>query len=114
MIHYIEQNSIWLVDMGFDGIVGHEQKGTRPFYVISDTGYNNASKTPVGFFMSTSEHKKTNNYTVIVNMQGQEEAVNTSQIRTISAERFIKYMGHGNNDDLKLLIETFQKQIIKK
>jgi mRNA-degrading endonuclease toxin of MazEF toxin-antitoxin module len=100
--------------MGFDGIIGHEQKGTRPFYVISDSGYNAASKTPVGFFMSTSEHKKTNNYTIIINMQGASEAVNTSQIRTISADRFIKYMGHGNDDDLRLLVDTFQKQIIKK
>jgi mRNA-degrading endonuclease toxin of MazEF toxin-antitoxin module len=103
-----------MVNMGQDGIVGHEQRGTRPFYVISDTDYNNASRTPIGFFLSTSEHKKLNRYTVDVNMQGTLETVNTSQIRTISSERFMTYMGHGNNDDLKTLMETFNRELLEK
>jgi mRNA-degrading endonuclease toxin of MazEF toxin-antitoxin module len=110
---YIRQNDIWMVNMGQDGIVGHEQRGTRPFYVISDTGYNQASKTPIGFFLSTSEHKKLNRYTVDVNMQGTIETVNTSQIRTISSERFMTYMGHGNSDDLNALMETFNKELLQ-
>jgi mRNA-degrading endonuclease toxin of MazEF toxin-antitoxin module len=109
---YIKQNDIWMVNMGHDGIVGHEQRGTRPFYVISNTGYNQASKTPIGFFLSTSEHKKLNKYTIDVNMQGVIETVNTSQIRTISSERFMTYMGHGNENDLKVLLDTFKKEII--
>jgi len=109
---YIRQNDIWMVNMGQDGIVGHEQRGTRPFYVISNTGYNQASKTPIGFFLSTSEHKKLNRYSVDVNMQGVIETVNTSQIRTISSERFMTYMGHGNSDDLITLLNTFKKEII--
>ena len=110
---HIKQNDIWMVDMGVDGIVGHEQKGTRPFYVISNTEYNTFSKTPIGFFLSTSEKKKENRFTVDVDMQGKSENVNTSQIRTISSERFMRYMGHGSDEETKLLLETFEREVIK-
>ena len=57
MMKEIKQNSIWMVKMVYDGIVGHEQKGTRPFYVISNDRYNNNSSTPIGYFLSTSSKK---------------------------------------------------------
>lgn len=111
----IRQNDIWMVNMGYDGIVGHEQRGTRPFYVISDTAYNTASKTPVGFFLSTSEHKRLNRYTVDVTMEdGNIETVNTSQIRTISSDRFFKYMGSGTDADLEILMATMRREVLRK
>jgi mRNA-degrading endonuclease toxin of MazEF toxin-antitoxin module len=109
----IKQNDIWMVNMGYDGIVGHEQKGTRPFYVISNTAYNTSSKTPIGFFLSTSEKKKTNRFTVDVDMQGTMENVNVSQIRTISADRFMTHMGHGSDAETKILMDTFSREILK-
>jgi len=112
MINDIKQNDIWMVKMGEVGIIGHEQKGNRPFYVISNTEYNKASNTPIGFFISTSEKKKNNRFTVEIDMQGSPEIVNISQIRTISAERFVKYMGCGTNEDTKLLMTTFEKEIL--
>ena len=52
----IMQYSIWMVDLGDKKCSeGHEQYGNRPFYVISSTDYNKKSKTPIGFFVSTSE-----------------------------------------------------------
>lgn len=109
----INQNDIWMVTIGYDGIVGHEQKGNRPFYVISNSNYNNSSKTPIGFFLSTSAKKKTNRFTVDVDMQGMLENVNISQIRTISSDRFFKKMGTGTQEDLAVLMNTFNKQIIQ-
>jgi len=108
----IEQNSIWMCSMGHVGIVGHEQKGNRPFYVISNTKYNNSSKTPIGFFLSTSSKKKGNRFTYDVDMQGVLENVNVSQIRTISAERFFKFMGTGTNEDTKELMNMFSEIIV--
>lgn len=112
--NHIKQNDIWMVNIGYDGIVGHEQKGTRPFYVISDTEYNTRSETPIGFFLSTSEKKRQNKYTLDIDMQGVLENVNVSQIRTISTQRFIRYMGTGTDQDLQKLISVFQQEIIKK
>jgi mRNA-degrading endonuclease toxin of MazEF toxin-antitoxin module len=108
----IEQNSIWMCSMGHVGIVGHEQKGNRPCYVISDTEYNERSKTPIGFFLSTSVKKQRNKYTYDVDMQGTMENVNISQIRTISSERFLRYMGDGSDTDLKNLMSMFNQVIV--
>ena len=109
----IKQNDIWMVALGEEGIVGHEQKGNRPFYVISSTGYNQVSNTPIGFFLSTSEKKKLNRFAVEVDMQGSLETVNVSQIRTLSSDRFLRYMGSGSDEDLQKLIETFNQEIVK-
>ena len=108
----IKQNSIWMVKMGYDGIVGHEQKGNRPFYVISNDNYNKNSGTPIGYFLSTSKKKKANRFTYDVDMDGVMETVNISQIRTISSDRFLRHMGDCNNNDLLELQEIFQNQII--
>jgi len=45
-------------------------------------------------------------------MQGTLENVNISQIRTISAERFLRYMGIGSMDDLSELQKLFSEQIL--
>ncbi len=58
---YKKQCEIWMVHLGTENIIGHEQKGSRPFYIISSDKYNKTSKTPIGFFMSTSKEKKKNN-----------------------------------------------------
>lgn len=109
---FILQNDIWMVKMGTAGIVGHEQKGNRPFYVISKSDYNKNSKTPIGFFLSTSTKKQQNRFTVDVDMQGTNETVNVSQIRTISSDRFISKMGTGTNQDTQKLLATFIKELI--
>jgi mRNA-degrading endonuclease toxin of MazEF toxin-antitoxin module len=61
----INKHEIWMVELG-NNAVGHEQKGNRPFYVISNNEYNKNSKTPIGFFLSTSEKKAQNRFTVDV------------------------------------------------
>jgi len=108
----IKQNSIWMVKMGYDGVAGHEQKGNRPFYVISNDTYNKNSGTPIGYFLSTSNKKKANRFTYDVDMQGTPENVNISQIRTISSERFLRNMGNGTNKDLDNLQKLFKEQIL--
>lgn len=109
----IKQYEVWMINLGEDNIVGHEQKGNRPFFVISDSYYNKASGTPIGFLMSTSEHKKANRFSIetVGNLKG---SVNVSQIRTLSADRFLYRMGVGTEAELKIMMETFQKQIINK
>jgi mRNA-degrading endonuclease toxin of MazEF toxin-antitoxin module len=107
----IKQGSVWMVKLGTDNIIGHEQKGDRPFYVISSTEYNSASNTPVGFFLSTSEHKRSNKYTVAVMINGTAEYVNVSQIRTISSDRLLRHMGDSPNS-LSGILEVFNSSIL--
>lgn len=109
----ILQNDVWMVEIGYRGIVGHEQKGKRPFYVISNDRYNQNSKTPIGYFISTSEKKKTNRYVLEIDVDGTTEYVNVSQIRTLSEERFLYKMGNCNNKILLKLQEIFLKNIIE-
>lgn len=86
-IQIIKQFSVWQVTLEKNPI-GHEQGGTRPFFVISSDKYNIASKTPIGFIMSASENKSKNKFAVsLEGMDKVSSSVNVSQIRTI---RFIK------------------------
>ena len=108
----IQQNDIWMVNLGQECSKGHEQKGTRPFYVISSTEYNTKSRTPVGFFMSTSFKKSQNRFTVKIDMQGVDEYINVSQIRTLSNLRFFKKIGYGTYEDLEKMLEKFNEVIL--
>ena len=107
----IKQLEVWMVKLEQDNIVGHEQRGTRPFFVISESKYNEFSKTPVGFFLSTSAHKKLNRFTLEVSGDT-KGTVNVSQIRTLSAERFMFKIGEGTEEELKTLMKMFTKEII--
>lgn len=106
----MKQGEIWLVALGYDNIEGHEQKGNRPFYIVSNTTYNGFSNTPVGFFLSTSEKKKRNRFSHVVSTMN--SAVNVSQIRTLSADRFIKKMGEGTKEDTQAILRLFNQTII--
>lgn len=89
----IEQFSVWYVDLGKkEDIKGHEQYGKRPFLVISDTSYNLASKTPMGFIGSSSKKKNNNDFTLRIDLGNNKENshINISQIRTLSQDRFIE------------------------
>jgi len=84
----IKQYSIWMVDLGNkECSKGHEQYENRPFYVISSTGYNLRSGTPIGFFVSTSEKKSQKEFTIKLEDKGW---VNITQIRTLDKSRFKK------------------------
>lgn len=107
----IKKLEIWMVKLDHANIIGHEQRGTRPFFVISNTRYNEVSKTPVGFFLSTSEHKKLNRFTLEVSGD-KKGAVNVSQIRTLSSERFLYKIGEGTQDELNTLMAMFSKEIL--
>ena len=108
----IKQNSIWMVRLG-KYKVGHEQAGTRPFYVISNDRYNTNSKTPIGFFLSTSSKKASNRFTIDVGTNGVADTVNISQIRTLSEDRFIKQMDEGNNEQLSEIMTLFNSTIVQ-
>ena len=99
-----------MVALGTDNILGSEQKNNRPFYVVSNTRYNQASQTPIGFFMSTAKHKKNNRFTVAVN--NGRDFVNTSQIRTIAAVRLLRKLGRGSQADTRALMRIFQRAIV--
>ncbi len=106
---------IWLIELGEDGnnIYKHEQFGKRPFVVISQNSYHENSKTPIGFIMTTSDAKKNSKYTLTIQLPNQpESAINTSQIKTLSQDRFISKLGKLNELDFKKLMEIFFKQII--
>lgn len=110
----IKQNEVWLVELGEDNIVGHEQKGNRPFYVISSSHYNDISQTPVGFFTSMSEKKKTSKYVIEIDVGGgNKQYVNISQIRTLCTSRFKKLMYTGKPEDLKNILDLYDREIIK-
>ena len=107
----IKQYSLWMVDLGNKECAeGHEQYGDRPFFVISSTEYNKKSKTPIGFFASTSEKKAQNKYSLNIDDKG---SVNISQIRTLSQKRFKKCIDeiYSTNLEAKIL-STFINQII--
>jgi mRNA-degrading endonuclease toxin of MazEF toxin-antitoxin module len=107
----IKQYSLWMVDLGDKKYVkGHEQYGNRPFFVISSTEYNKNSKTPIGFFASTSEKKAQNKYSLDIDKKG---SINISQIRTLSQERFKKCIDEIHSSDLEAkILSTFINQII--
>jgi mRNA interferase MazF len=107
----IKQNEIWMVKLGTENIIGHEQKGNRPFYVISNDVYNHFSQTPIGYFLSTSEHKRLNKYTVETSGDT-KGSVNVSQIRTLSADRFMYKIGTGTNEELYKMIDLFYEKIL--
>ena len=107
----IKQHSIWMVNLG-EQICnkGHEQYGNRPFYVISSTEYNMKSETPIGFFVSTSEKKSQNKFTLKLEDKGW---VNISQIRTLDKSRFQKCIGQIQSNELEIeILSKFINQII--
>ena len=108
----IKQNEVWMVRLGHSDSLGHEQRGTRPFFVVSNTEYNERSKTPVGFFMSTSRKKSKNRFSVEVSLCGKLEFVNVSQVRTLSDIRFIKKLGTCNDQDRAEIVSRFESQIL--
>lgn len=112
MYKEIKQNDIWMVHLGHEGSKGHEQKGSRPFLVVSNTRYNTASKTPIGFFMSTSTKKANNRFNVTVDMQGVEEYINISQVRTLSDLRFFKKLGYCSDEERKMIINKFSETVL--
>jgi len=100
----IKQFSVWLVELGDKKCAeGHEQKYDRPFFVISSDEYNKKSKTPIGFFLSTSEHKKTNKFSIQID---NESAINISQIRTLSEKRFKKELEYDIDFTTKIKVFT--------
>ena len=107
----IKQHSIWMVELGEQSCSkGHEQYGDRPFYVISSTDYNKTSGTSIGFFMSSSEHKAKNKFSLKLDDKG---AVNVSQIRTLDNSRFKKFKTQIRSNDLEIeVISKFINQII--
>jgi mRNA-degrading endonuclease toxin of MazEF toxin-antitoxin module len=115
-IKIIEQFSVWLVDLDRNNIVGSEQGGKRPFLVISDTGQNIKSKTPVGFIGSSSPKKSKNIYTLSINLNNRKEHshINFSQFTTLGEDRFIKKIDDKLFDDLaKEALKKFMNKIIK-
>ncbi len=89
---------------------GHEQYGNRPFYVISATEYNIKSETPIGFFVSTSEKKSQNKFTLELEDKG---SANISQIRTLDKSRFKKCIDQIQSNELETeVLSKFINQII--
>ncbi|WP_104760645.1 type II toxin-antitoxin system PemK/MazF family toxin [Helicobacter cetorum] len=105
------QGQIWIVELGNSNCKGHEQRGSRPFYIISCNTYNEKSKTYIGFFMSTSSKKEQNIFAYQV--RGIEGHVNVSQIRTLDDERFIKYVGKSSKEELRKILKCFKENILK-
>jgi len=107
----IKQHSIWMVELGDQSCSkGHEQYGDRPFYVISSTDYNINSETPIGFFVSTSEKKSQNKFTLELEDKG---SVNISQIRTLDKSRFKKCIDQIQSNELETeVLSKFINQII--
>ena len=106
----IKQYSLWMVNLGNKECAkGHEQYGDRPFFVISSTEYNK-SKTPIGFFSSTSKKKAQNKYSLDIDDKG---SINISQIRTLSSKRFKKCMEEIHSSKLEAqILSTFINQIV--
>jgi mRNA-degrading endonuclease toxin of MazEF toxin-antitoxin module len=107
----IKQYSMLMVDMGTkEFIKGHEKAGNRPFFVISSTKYNMKSKTPIGFFASTSSKKTKNKYSIEIDDNG---SINISQIRTLSEERFLYCIQEIHSSKLEsIILSTFINQIV--
>ena len=107
----IKQYSLWMVDLGNNECAkGHEQYGSRPFFVISSTKYNKKSRTPIGFFASTSAKKAQNKYSLDIEDKG---SINVSQIRTLSEKRFLTCINEIYSSELESkILSTFINQII--
>jgi len=113
----ILQGEIWWISLE-ENPVGHEQGGSRPFFILSKSEYNNRSKTPIGFAVSKSMHKSRNKFSVEIvykNIKNEDEKVwvNVSQLRTLSIERFGKKLGRCSSaNDIQKIMNHFYKQII--
>ena len=91
----IKQFSVWEVDLG-ETSIGHEQRGKRPFFVLSSNHYNNHSRTPIGFTVSSSESKSRSSFAIKIELDrtmSEHSHVNISQIRTLDKSRFKRYIG---------------------
>ena len=111
MTKEIQQYSIWMVKLGDEKCAkGSEQFGDRPFYVISSTQYNEKSKTPIGFFMSSSDKKSKNKYSLEID---DKSSLNISQIRTLCQSRFTSCIKKTYSTKLEgKILSTFINQII--
>jgi len=103
----IKQHSVYMVKLGWDG-QGHEQQGDRPFYVVSSDEYNERSQTPIGFFLSTSEKKSQNRFTVQCDIGW----INCTQVRTLSSDRVIRFMGTVDKGITQSVMEYFIKEVM--
>lgn len=84
-----EQFSIWWVDLGIDNIKGHEQKKSRPFFLISKTNDNKYSKTPMGFLCSTKKERYGSRFSLKIEDENCDGYIKISQFKTLSDERFV-------------------------
>lgn len=113
----ILQGEIWWVTLE-ENPVGHEQGGSRPFFILSKSEYNNRSETPIGFAVSKSQHKSRNKFSVEIvyknkNSVDEKIWVNVSQLRTLSIERFGKKLGRcSSSSDIQKIMKIFYEKII--
>jgi mRNA-degrading endonuclease toxin of MazEF toxin-antitoxin module len=110
-INFLE---IWEVDLGEENVIGHEQKGYRPFVVISRNDYHKTSKTPIGFVLTLSNHKLDTKYSFkIKNEDGIEVSALLTQLRTLSNDRFKrKWSVQLGINEFSKLMEQFLNVIV--
>ena len=113
----ILQGEIWWIKLD-ENPIGHEQGGTRPFFIISKDEYNKNSKTPMGFSISKSLHKSKNKFSIeieYIDLKNNKKNiyVNISQLRTLSIERFNNKIGRCLSfKDIQKIMNTYYNNII--
>lgn len=93
----VKRSNIYLADLGSDGKLGSEQKGTRPVIVLQNDIGNKYSPTVIVAII-TSKLNKRNLPTQTLLPKGcgnilQDSLVLTEQTLTIDKSRLIKYIG---------------------
>lgn len=93
-VRMLERGAVVYADL--NPVMGYEQAGHRPVLVLSDTRFNQRSGTAVVMPLTSKRPKAGYPFSIEVGVVGVERVVSyvkPGQVRTISTERFGRYVG---------------------
>ena len=98
------RGQIYLADL--DPVRGHEQAGIRPVLVLSSTQSNNRARLAIILPITASQPRVAAPYAVPLRSVAMEKDswVLTRQVRTISDERILSYIGRVSNEEMQEVV----------
>jgi mRNA interferase MazF len=94
-------------------VKGHEQAGLRPVLVLSPEVFNDRSGTVIAMALTSQPQRAGFPLTLEIGSVSLSKPtwVKISQIRTLSAERLGKRMGHVSDEEMSQIIEGLNEII---
>lgn len=90
-------------------VVGHEQAGERPYLILSENGFNAASRTIIGMPLTSRQPKAPYPFSFQLApflSDGSVSWVKVSQVRTLSVERLTNVIGRAASEDVEKCIDA--------